>query len=518
MPQEIKKHCVLLSCPSDVYEACYSIVDNVIKNFNQMYGLTFGIEIRLIHWSTDSYPESGGKPQALLNRQIVDPVDAAIAIFWKKFGTPTDCYSSGTEEEIERLLAEKKQVFVYFFEKLVQVSELGNANSQEQYKKVVEFKNRYKDKGIYWTVSDEDELQKMLTLHLSKFFLEKIGNSLGSASQQQMIQSNLSVVTSDNCEEIFCNTLALSQNSSLLKSRNSIISNIREIVNNPLSPRSLESDPKTDYERQHKSNPLIHMINGAHVESFSANISASDQKLIEEFCTREKIDITPDIWNLGNLKQKSVHPLGEFDGGFIGTSAEKERFHVLSQTASAIRNYNNDVIFCDQIKKLPYIELAIKNDGTTFDEDVIVKLKFPVSSLLFPDYFPFPESNDYFCEERVIHSIICPTINSDVMKYTGYPNPVHSPKIGSLSFESSEERFQRRKASYYENIKRFYCYEIFTENEQEILVCKFKEVQQHTSILFPTRIFFKAVPSVLTYTIIGKHTPNVIEKTLNIHC
>ena len=30
--------------------------------------------------------------------------DAAVAIFWTKFGTPTDKYGSGTEEEIEEML------------------------------------------------------------------------------------------------------------------------------------------------------------------------------------------------------------------------------------------------------------------------------------------------------------------------------------------------------------------------------------------------------------------------------
>lgn len=35
---------------------------------------------------------------------------AAVAIFWTKFGTPTDKYGSGTEEEIEEMLSSNKQV------------------------------------------------------------------------------------------------------------------------------------------------------------------------------------------------------------------------------------------------------------------------------------------------------------------------------------------------------------------------------------------------------------------------
>lgn len=518
MAQTIVRYEVLLSCPNDVYQTCYPIVKKVIDNFNQMYGLTLGIEIRPKHWSTDSYPQSGGKPQSLLNEQIVDNSDASIAIFWKKFGTPTDKYGSGTEEEIERLLAEKKQVFLYFLDKPVPISELTSDNLQE-YERVKEFRSRYKDKGIYCVVSDENELQKMLTLHLPKYFLEKADYSLGSFSQPKLLQSMLSVVPADDSDSICCYFVQLLPDSTLSQNRDSIISNIKEIIKNPLPPRSLDADQKLDYERQKKNSPSMYMINGSFVDKLGASISADDQKLIEEFCIHEKIDITPQFWNLGNLNQKRVRPIspfGECDDGLIGTSSETERFRILSKTASAIRKLNNDIIFCTQVENIPFIELAIKNDGTTFDEDVIVKLKFSTGSLLLPHHFPFPKSNSYFSEESTIHSIICPQITSDVMEYPDYPNQVHIPEIGPLPFESSEERFQRRKTAYYEDIKRLYCYEIFRETGQDILVCRFKEVQQHTCVLFPTRIFFKEIPSDLTYTIIGKHTPNVIEKTLNI--
>lgn len=46
--------------------------------------------IQVRQWHKSSYAQSGGKPQALLNEQFVNKCDAAVAMFWTRFGSPTD--------------------------------------------------------------------------------------------------------------------------------------------------------------------------------------------------------------------------------------------------------------------------------------------------------------------------------------------------------------------------------------------------------------------------------------------
>lgn len=128
-------------------------------------------------------------------------------------------------------------------------------------------------------VSDENELQKMLTLHLPKYFLEKADYSLGSFSQPKLLQSMLSVVPADDSDSICCYFVQLLPDSTLSQNRDSIISNIKEIIKNPLPPRSLDADQKLDYERQKKNSPSMYMINGSFVDKLGASISADDQKL-----------------------------------------------------------------------------------------------------------------------------------------------------------------------------------------------------------------------------------------------
>ena len=71
----------------------------------------------------------------------------ALGVFWTRFGTPTENYGSGTEEEIERMLSMGKQVFLYFLDKPLSPSKID----QEQYKKILLFKDKHKSEGIFFS-------------------------------------------------------------------------------------------------------------------------------------------------------------------------------------------------------------------------------------------------------------------------------------------------------------------------------------------------------------------------------
>ena len=116
MAQNVTLYNLLISCPGDIKEEV-TLIEAAVDEFNELYAETLGITIKTRHWSKSSYAQSGGKPQALLNEQFVNKCDAAVAIFWTRFGSPTDEYGSGTEEEIEIMLQSGKQVFMYFSDK-----------------------------------------------------------------------------------------------------------------------------------------------------------------------------------------------------------------------------------------------------------------------------------------------------------------------------------------------------------------------------------------------------------------
>lgn len=159
---------LLLSCPGDAYKECYPAVKQAIDRFNADPQVNNSISISLKHWSTSSYPQSGGQAQKLLNLQIVNDSDIAIAIFWTRFGTPTDDYSSGTEEEIDLLIKNKRQVFLYFLDKPIPPSITDSPEYTENRKKITLFQKKYE--GIYQIVKDENDLQEKIVDHLKLYF------------------------------------------------------------------------------------------------------------------------------------------------------------------------------------------------------------------------------------------------------------------------------------------------------------------------------------------------------------
>lgn len=140
MAQNVTLYNLLISCPGDIKKEV-TLIEAAVDEFNELYAETLGITIKTRHWSKSSYAQSGGKPQALLNEQFVNKCDAAVAIFWTRFGTPTDEYGSGTEEEIEIMLQSGKQVFMYFSDKPIPPSKING----DGYEKIQAFSNRGMD-------------------------------------------------------------------------------------------------------------------------------------------------------------------------------------------------------------------------------------------------------------------------------------------------------------------------------------------------------------------------------------
>lgn len=101
------------SCPGDI-KSELPLIEKAVSEFNTMFSDALGISIRTKHWSKNSYAQSGGKPQALLNEQFVRECDAAVALLWTRFGTPTDQYGSGTAEELQ-----KHKLLTELYEKII---------------------------------------------------------------------------------------------------------------------------------------------------------------------------------------------------------------------------------------------------------------------------------------------------------------------------------------------------------------------------------------------------------------
>lgn len=159
---------LLVSCPGDLDDLIL-IVRDVVDMFNSGEGIDNNTLFRARYWKTDAHPAFGDTPQHVLNKEFIEDCDMAVACFWTSFGTPTDEYLSGTESEIELMLREGKQVFLYFFNDPINPDLID----MEQYQKVKEFKKKCQSKGFYCSIN-KSEFKSQFFNHLSQYFRKEI--------------------------------------------------------------------------------------------------------------------------------------------------------------------------------------------------------------------------------------------------------------------------------------------------------------------------------------------------------
>jgi hypothetical protein len=113
VPERVLLFRVFVGAPSDVDEA-HDVIHGQIEEWNRDHGPLSGARLEFTNWRTHSHPAAGGRPQSLLNKQLVDQCDIMVGIFNARFGSPTGVADSGTEEEIRRSIRNGKKVMVYF--------------------------------------------------------------------------------------------------------------------------------------------------------------------------------------------------------------------------------------------------------------------------------------------------------------------------------------------------------------------------------------------------------------------
>src|ERR1039458_5714326 len=113
MPEQVQLFRLFVGAPSDVDEA-HVVIRGQIEQWNRDHGPLSGARVEFTNWRTHSHPAAGSRPQALLNKQVVDQCDVMVGIFNARFGSPTGVADSGTEEEIRRSIKHGKKVMVYF--------------------------------------------------------------------------------------------------------------------------------------------------------------------------------------------------------------------------------------------------------------------------------------------------------------------------------------------------------------------------------------------------------------------
>jgi hypothetical protein len=151
----------MLASPSDVKEE-RDIFPKILDDWNALHSFQEKVVILPIKWETHSTPEMGDRPQAILNKHLVNDSDILIGIFWTKLGTPTGVAESGSVEEIEEFFTKGKPVLLYFSKAPI----APNNINVEQYKSLEVFKSKCFLEGLVENYDSVNEFREKLLRHL----------------------------------------------------------------------------------------------------------------------------------------------------------------------------------------------------------------------------------------------------------------------------------------------------------------------------------------------------------------
>jgi hypothetical protein len=371
MPRQVVEYTLLISCPGDI-KSEIGLIQEAVEEFNTLYTDTIGITIRTKHWSKNAFAESGDKPQNLLNKQFVFGCDAAVAVFWSRFGTPTDEYESGTEEEIEHMLKTGKQIFMYFSD----VPMPPSMQNPGQYDKVKRFKEKYRDKGLYFEYTSTDMFRKLFYAHLSQYFL--------SLKKIDELQSNNKPILKLKCID-------------------KVVPEEKLTINRFSASNYLKSE---DIKRQIEA--LYMKINSYDIHErkvsksmYSLNIDEpviiddNKKEVIVHIANLINLKLNDNFFALGDLHTNKLDSINNIISGvgasLRGSAQEKEKYWDVIKLYDKIGLYADWIPFEEKMSDYYCIRLVMSNEGTLFDEDIDVLVEFDKGNVKSHHKLPVPQ-------------------------------------------------------------------------------------------------------------------------------
>lgn len=154
---------VMIASPGDV-SVERQVVRDVVHEWNVVHSEDMGIVLMPVGWETHAHPTMGGRPQEIINKDVLAGCDLLVAAFWTRIGSPTGVSASGTVEEIDEHLKSGKPAMVYFSRAPVRPDSVDDA----QYKALLEFRAGCERRGLIETYDSLSEFRAKFVRQLAQ--------------------------------------------------------------------------------------------------------------------------------------------------------------------------------------------------------------------------------------------------------------------------------------------------------------------------------------------------------------
>ena len=496
MAKQITQYELLISCPGDIVDEV-KIIEDVVDKFNQQFSATLGISILTRHWSKSSYPQSGSKPQQIINQQFVEDCDAAIAMFWTRFGTPTDKYGSGSEEEIEIMLEKGKQIFMYFCDKQVEPSQID----PKQYNKITKFRKKYKDRGLFYCYNTNEEFKELINAHLTMHFLTL--SKVRSLAEQQPVL----LLKSVNDGKIVDYAMVEKFDFGGLKRKEDRVEEIEHMLND-IAKMKISSNSNNNADRYSLCKEV--------------EINEDTKKYIRHTADVLEIELDSHFFDLGNLRENSFTTAAILGGRreLVGDITAKEKYQKILELEGLIRDsiswYSVEKCYGNNVG----VKFLLANDGNTFDEDIDIELTIDKEIFLAHYAFGVLEEGTLsgFKEYYSLSDIFTIKATEKYMDYESSCKPLtqinpSSQPVGINIFDNTDY-----EEEYFDELDNIFDYDIYEVNDKILLKVHFDYIKQHSMIAFPTPIFLHNLSEnkFISYKITSKHYPDVINGEIEL--
>lgn len=187
---------VLIASPGDL-EITRAAVAEEIYGWNNQNSEAMNVVLLPRRWETDATPEQGDRGQAVLNRQLVEPADILVDIFFTKVGSPTGEAESGTIEEIRQFVDSGRPTLVYFSS-----APLPSDVDLQQVQRVRELKTEMRGRGLLGDFATDDELRRNLSRHIMSIVRQFPQSRASEATTEASEPQTASVATSQLLREV----------------------------------------------------------------------------------------------------------------------------------------------------------------------------------------------------------------------------------------------------------------------------------------------------------------------------
>ena len=493
MAQNVTLYNLLISCPGDIKKEV-TLIEAAVDEFNELYAETLGITIKTRHWSKSSYAQSGGKPQALLNEQFVNKCDAAVAIFWTRFGSPTDEYGSGTEEEIEIMLQSGKQVFMYFSDKPVSPSK----KDDDGYEKIQTFRDKYKDRGIYFTYSSNEQFKKIFFAHLCMYFLS---------------EKRVKETVNDYRSEL--KLLGIDQNGRLTEG--AVICPF--VLNTEISMKEYITLIKNMYQEISDINVGSRTATAnTFLTSFTSpvDIDEHEKEFITVVAEQLECELSDSFFQLGNLRKGTLTSNPLSGPKLNGTPEEEQKYWKIKKLHETISKALEWAPVENAFSGMNCIKLAIQNCGKAVDEDVEITFEVPKDSLFTLSEFPKFNNTEmeYLltdCDMSILFGI------ESTSEYIEYSRSEQNGRTPYISHSYGLPGYVPDYSDDFDDeLNNVFCYAFYSSENKYIVKLKVDYIKHNTTVAFPTILFVKNKINNIPYKITSKNNPDVVEGCVKI--